>query len=310
MTYSNDFKLQVLKCVDKGESTEDIIRFFGIRKQTLYNWINTRIQPKIIKKKDRKVKIIPEIQKYIVAYVSKKVNFDRKKLIGSVNKKYGISINKSSIYNILKKNNITKKYVDKKMVAPHQEKLDEQIKFFLEEIENFPYKNIISVDETSIDSHIGNNKGWSKKGTRITQLKKSPRVRYTAISAVGYSKVLYTKIILGSSNSYHFLSFIKKIITKLSSTQKYLIILDNCSIHKAAIVTEFINKQKNIKFVYNVPYSPQSNPIEFVFKDIKAFLKKHKITPTNIIKYTKDAFKNINGKNIKQYFNHSLNFYK
>ena len=63
------------------------------------------------------------------------------------------------------------------MILTNAVKRAEQIKFFKEQLEGVPLRNIISVDETSVDSHIQNNTGWSKSGKRITTTtvhKKSP----------------------------------------------------------------------------------------------------------------------------------------
>ena len=48
--------------------------------------------------------------------------------------------------------------------------------------------NIISIDEVSIDSHIDNNKGWSKYGSKVTKIKNYPRIRYSLVSAINNKK--------------------------------------------------------------------------------------------------------------------------
>lgn len=53
-----------------------------------------------------------------------------------------------------------------------------------------------------------------------------------------------------------------------------IIILDNAKIHKAKIIREFCQKNKII-LVYLPPYSPNLNPIEFMWKDLKKKLSEY-----------------------------------
>ena len=53
-----------------------------------------------------------------------------------------------------------------------------------------------------------------------------------------------------------------------------IIILDNAKIHKAKIVQEFCQENKII-LVYLPPYSPNLNPIEFMWKDLKKRLSRY-----------------------------------
>ena len=63
------------------------------------------------KRTKRNYKITRPIEKYICGYVLRKVNFNCNKLIYLINKKYDISISKSSIYKILKKIISKKKFI-------------------------------------------------------------------------------------------------------------------------------------------------------------------------------------------------------
>ncbi len=56
------------------------------------------------------------------------------------------------------------------------------------------------------------------------------------------------------------------------------------------------------KIIYNVPYSPETNPIEILFSKLKSKLKKELIMNEKII--TKCLFSC--DKNLNNYFKHSL----
>jgi transposase len=53
-----------------------------------------------------------------------------------------------------------------------------------------------------------------------------------------------------------------------------VLILDNASIHKNIRLRELCNKQ-GVKLEFLPPYSPDFNPIEATFKDLKAWIKRN-----------------------------------
>ncbi len=65
-----------------------------------------------------------------------------------------------------------------------------------------------------------------------------------------------------------------KALRQANPQKKLIIILDNAKIHKAKIIKEFSHKNEII-LVYLPPYSPNLNPIEFMWKDLKKRLSEH-----------------------------------
>jgi transposase len=51
------------------------------------------------------------------------------------------------------------------------------------------------------------------------------------------------------------------------------VFLDNLSVHHSKIVRQFM-KDKELEVLFNVPYSPDYNPIENVFNILKQKFKK------------------------------------
>ena len=185
-----------------------------------------------------------------------------------------------------------------------------QINIFKNKTKDLELEGIISLDESSFDSHIQHNYGWSKYGTKKVIIKTNKRVRYTLLCATGYKNIINYKIVKNSADKMIFLKFIKQLIRKLDKNKKYYIIMDNCRIHHSKIFKEYMKKYNNIEIIYNVPYSPESNPIEKVFSELKKYIKDDTSDKLEINKLIIGAINNIKNKNIKQYFIKSLNFYK
>ena len=67
-------------------------------------------------------------------------------------------------------------------------------------------------------------------------------------------------------------------------------------------------ENKPNKIIYNVPYSPEYNPIEKVFSKIKHKLKNGTHTNNNIKKHILNSFKNITVNDLQHFYEKSLIF--
>lgn len=319
MTYSNDLKKKILKCILSKKYTDtQIMNIFEISRKTFYKFkklskLKGYDKNNILRNSRRKSKITNPIKTYIKKYVLCKIIFNYKKLIANIKMKYNMLISKSIIYKILSDAKIKKKKIYKKTNPNRKKKRESQIRFFKEQVndalKNSSMNNIISLDETSIDSHIDYDYGWSRWGKKITITKTHPRIRYTLTSAVSCNKMIHYDIIKGSSNGENFLKFMKALIKKFSADDTYYIIMNNARIHYYKKFKKYISKKTNIKIIYNIPYSPETNPIEQIFNDIKNYLKNIIINNNNIVDEIKNSFITIKKNNLKSYFNKSLNYY-
>jgi len=195
--------------------------------------------------------------------------------------------------------------IRKRFIYTKKDKREIQIKEFKNEIKKDSLYNIISIDETSIDTHISNDYGWSPKGKRIETQIRHLRIRYTVISAISNKKVLLNKIIKGSVNGQIFLDFMKELLLIIKPQNS--ILLDNARIHHSILLKAYMENMPN-KMIYNVPYSPEYNPIEKVFSIIKHKLKNGKHTNSNIKKHIINSFKNVTETDLQNFYKKSLNF--
>jgi putative transposase len=75
-----------------------------------------------------------------------------------------------------------------------------------------------------------------------------------------------------SSKAKDLMKFLQNIRT-INFMNPLCIVLDNARIHLAKKLRE-LAEEIDIHFIYNVPYSPDLNPIEFGWKDLKRDLSK------------------------------------
>jgi transposase len=218
---------------------------------------------------------------------------------------FSVHVSKSSVYRILKNNNITNKKISHKINPKNVDNIT-KVKTLLENISCYKSDKIISIDESSFDTHMRPLFGWSKKGTSIKKSIFTPqRHRKTLTLGVSGKKIIGYSLVNGSSNNLIFENFLKEQI--LPKVKNSVILMDNVSFHHSKNVVNCINSTSN-KILYNVPYNPETNPIEFVFSIIKNFVRKTE--PSSIINLEKSIIKSfdlVTPKKLKHIFNHSIN---
>jgi len=85
-----------------------------------------------------------------------------------------------------------------------------------------------------------------------------------------------TRVFQGNIDATMFLDFIEQLLCHCNPfpQEKSVIILDNASFHRIKEVEEAC-VCAGVKLVFLPPYSPDFNPIEEFFAELKAFVKKH-----------------------------------
>ena len=112
-------------------------------------------------------------------------------------KKFNVSLSISSIYYVIKNNNLTYK---KTHVITNPYTIEEQVKQLktvYNVIKQLNQNNIVSIDETSIVTSQQPTHGWALKGKKCIVRNKSTKIinkRYTTIMAIKNKKILLQSI--------------------------------------------------------------------------------------------------------------------
>lgn len=150
--------------------------------------------------------------------------------------------------------------------------------YFLKKLSLMQNNSIfIYVDESSFNIHKRTRKRWVKKAS-FSYFYDSGRIKSCSlILGITNKKILGSYINKKSNKSNDFVSFMKIIVKKLKKDKKtkedyekgrYCIILDNASIHKSKLVTEYLNSS-SLSVLYFAPYHPENNPVEYAFRLMK-----------------------------------------
>lgn len=154
---------------------------------------------------------------------------------------------------------------------------------------------VVSVDETYFEVGEVSHQARSKKGTRAFVTHKGRRAGKISM-AVGMTVEGYVfrrelqeyvdeiedeeeaRNVKGF-NSEIFAKFLRDLFRNITfvspHANKYVFYMDNAPFHHSAPVKQFAEEYKDrVVLMYNAPYSPQLNPIEYLFGWIKSFVKR------------------------------------
>jgi len=139
---------------------------------------------------------------------------------------------------------------------------------------------LVFLDESASNERTGDRKyGWSPIGLICEQsrpLKRSER--WSVLPALTHDGYLNWITVQGSINAELFLEFVREQVLPYCSAYpgpRSVLILDNASIHKSAEL-RCMCEEKGVLLKFLPPYSPDFNPIENTFKDLKAWIKRNR----------------------------------
>ena len=145
---------------------------------------------------------------------------------------------------------------------------------------------------------------YSEKGKEILKYKKHKhsKKRLTLLLAISCNSIIGYKIINGSVNATVYCDFIDE--HNINITNK-TILNDNVRFHHSKIVKDYCN-DNNIRIQYTPPYSPEFNPIETVFGEIKKkyITLNHENMENDII----ESINNLTPNNFINNYNKCINF--
>ena len=132
----------------------------------------------------------------------------------------------------------------------------------------------ISADEAVFTFHTFTKKSWSGSYNNITVLDRKITVKTHAILAgISEDKGLeHYLVCLKSIKTEEYIQFLEK-IAEMYPHQKIVLFVDNLIVHKTKLAKEAYERLK-ITPLFNVPYSPQFNGIEFYWSLVKQHYKK------------------------------------
>lgn len=153
---------------------------------------------------------------------------------------------------------------------------------YWEKVKDLDPNNLVFLDETGVLLGLARTHARSQQGTRVYELKPFYRgAKVTAIGAITINKVVALMTMNDSMDGNAFEVFVEKfLVPQLWSGA--VVIMDNLSAHKVVSITPMI-EAVGASIICLSPYSPDFNPIELWWSQLKSFLRRFKPTTTKMV---------------------------
>ncbi|OGE55430.1 hypothetical protein PENARI_c004G00238 [Penicillium arizonense] len=187
---------------------------------------------------------------------------------------FDVSIPKSTISDALHRKGWSKKNARQKAKERNADLRDD----YSHLISEFGSYHLVYVDESGCDKWIGFRRtGWSPLGTTPVQVSKFHRdQRYQILPAYAQDGIVLCRVFRGSTDTSVFEDFIEQLLKHCGKwpEPKSVIVMDNASFHHSERIEQMCS-DAGVKLVYLPPYSPDLNPIEEFFAELKAFIRRN-----------------------------------
>ena len=136
---------------------------------------------------------------------------------------------------------------------------------------------LVYIDESGCDRRVGNRRtGWSAVGrTPVEVIPFQRGVRHQILAAYAQDGILHSTVFAGPTSGDVFENFLEQLLARCGRfpAPKSVLVMDNASFHHSERI-ERMCAEAGVKLLYLSPYSPDFNPIEEFFAELKAFMKK------------------------------------
>lgn len=282
-----EIRKRAVASVKDGQSPEIVAQAMGVDRRTMYGWLalyrNGGWQALDARKRGgRPRKLDGKAMRWIYRTVTMKNPMQLQfsyalwtaKMIGEIiYRQFGIKLSKASVCRLLIQLGLTPQ---KPVWRAYQQK-PEEIKKWL--AEDYPRIRTIARrlraqiyfgDEAGIrsDHHAGTT--WAVKGKTPVVSTTGARFSMNMISAVNAQGEFRFMTVQGRVGASTFIEFIKRLLH--GSEKMIFLIVDGHPVHKAKSVKNFIESKdikKRFRLFFLPPYSPELNPDERVWNDLK-----------------------------------------
>lgn len=260
--------------LERGQTLKDIARLLSLSYTSVLNISNKILagfsDSDIIKTKGRPKSNFLNIKALISTIISEDNSLTQQGVIEKLHLS-GIFVKQSFVSKILNEMRITRKRLS---LVPQERNTPRTLdarQSYAREIEHISMSKLVYLDETGFNLHTSQSYGYSPINTKAFITVPANRGQNISLmAAISINGVICFEMQDGAYNGDGFINFITaQLIPYFRSNPDHVLIMDNCRFHHRNDVLRLLN-QHEIIFKFLPPYSPQLNPIEEFFSELKA----------------------------------------
>lgn len=271
--------------MQQGKSPEEVIAALGMTRCCIYNWLAAyrsggwdALKAKKLYGRPKKLtgKQMELIYKIIIQGNPQQYRFGFalwtlsliQKLIYM---KLGIKLSTASVWRLMKQLGLTCQRPLFRAYQQDKKAVDNWLRFTYPKIRTLAKKakaDIYFGDEAGIRSDFHAGTTWAPKGETPTVLSNGQRFGLNIISAVSSRGEMRFMIVDSTVKTREFITFLSRLL--VGAKRKIFLIVDGHPAHRSKKVKEYVASTNGKLGLFYLPgYSPELNPDEFVWNDLK-----------------------------------------
>ncbi|KAF4460559.1 transposase [Fusarium albosuccineum] len=261
--------------IQRNESTKHIAQAIPCDPRTVRKararhklFSSTKAPPNHIGRKETTARV----QDDLLEEIAKKPTMYRSEMRAFLRDRFEVEVSLSSITRLLKSAGWTRKGTHR--VA--QQRNTELRNLYLYKISKHKSYQMIFIDESGADRRTGHrDKRWAPSGVTPIQVGRLNREqRYQILAAYTQDGIELARVYPGSTDAAMFKDFIEQLLRGCGQwpQPKSVLVMDNASFHRSEEIEQMCTNA-GVELVYLPPYSPDLNPIEEFFAELKNFIK-------------------------------------
>jgi transposase len=280
-----EIRIRAVSSVQNGESPEQVVKVMGLSRGTIYNWLSKYRQGgwhalDAKKRGGRPPKLDGKAFKWIYDTVTNKNPLQFKfafalwtcpMIAQLIKERYGIQLSRWSVGRLLNQLGLSAQKPLWRAYQQNPQAVEQWLKMEYPQIRLEAKKkkaDIYFADEAGIRSDYHSGTTWGIRGKTPIVSSTGARFSLNLISAVSPKGQMRFMVVKGRVGAAVFITFLKRLM--YNATRPIFLIVDGHPVHKAKMVKEYLETlQGKLRLFFLPPYSPELNPDEYVWNELK-----------------------------------------
>lgn len=305
--YSIDLREKIVKVYEQGNtSIRKVASRFGVSKSFVQKLLSSKKAQGHVKPRQQGGGMKGELNGYgvqLLSMVEKAPDATRSEYCEYWGETHGHWVSPSTMCRALKKQQLTRKKTLRSSQGLTMRVQNLRTEYW-QQVKQIDPENLVFIDEMGVLLGLTRTHARSLQGNRVYDYKPFDRgAKVTVVGAVSRKKVLAVMTLNGLMDGNAFEVFVKKcLLPQLWSGA--VVIMDNVPAHKVVAIEPII-QSVGATVQYLSPYSPDFNPIEHWWSQLKAFLRQFSPTTTKMVDtLIATALDLINPNHLRNWFAH------